>query len=349
MLSIEEIRALAEVNPEFAPILNSGSPLLASWDSTTNIPQVRAMIQAAKAPQPDPATLPYLQEDIRIPVRDGRTVAVRVYKPRAAAEEEQDSSSSSSPTAGGGGRPGLVVFHGGGYAVGDLDTETWLCALFVTQLGGVAVNVDYRLAPEHVFPAAVEDAFDATRWMAQNVQSLGIDPAKGFLVGGESSGADMALVVAHMYLHDGQQQSPPLTGVYAAIPGAVNNETVPDKCRDRFISLEQCAEAPVLSKASMEFIWKNHQVDPHSPLAFPLAFPSSVRASLPKTYFQICGLDPVRDCGLLPEQVFRDEGVETGRHVYPGMPHAFWALFPDLEVSARQRRDAEEGLRWLLS
>ncbi|KAH0493954.1 hypothetical protein TgHK011_000594 [Trichoderma gracile] len=334
MLSVEEIRALSEVNPEFAPILKSGSPLLASWDSTTNIPQVRAIIQAAKdaSPKLDPATLPYLQEDIRIPVRDDRTVAARVYKPRG-----RISSSSSE------GRPGLVVFHGGGYAVGDLDTETWLCALFV-KMGGVAVNVEYRLAPEHVFPTAMEDAFDATKWTAQNAKTLGIDPAKGFLVGGESSGADMALIVAHMCLDDGLR--PPLTGIYAAIPGGVNDETVPEKYKDRFISFEQNADAPVLSTASISFIRKNYQADPHSPLAFPLAFPS--HKGLPKTYFQICGLDPVRDCGLVMEQVFKDDGVETRRDVYPGMPHAFWALFPDLEVSERQRGDAEEGLRWLL-
>lgn len=125
--------------------------MLTPWDLDTNIPQLRAIIQAGKdaAAKVDPATLPYLQEDIRIPVRDNRSVAARVYKPRGELTE---------------GRPGLVVIHGGGYAVGDLDTETWLCALFA-KLGGVAVNVDYRHAPEHVFPAAIEDVYDATTWV----------------------------------------------------------------------------------------------------------------------------------------------------------------------------------------
>ena len=63
------------------------------------------------------------------------------------------------------GCPGMVVFHGGGYLVGDFETEAWLCALF-TKLGGIAVNVDYRHAPEHVFPAAIHDAFDATAWVS---------------------------------------------------------------------------------------------------------------------------------------------------------------------------------------
>ncbi|KAL7946443.1 Alpha/Beta hydrolase protein [Trichoderma barbatum] len=331
MLTIEEIRALSDVNPEFEPILNSGSPLLASWDFNTNIHQFRAMIQAGRdaAPKIDPSTLPYLQEDIQIPVRDDRSLDARVYRPREESVE---------------GRPGLVVFHGGGYAIGDLDMLTWLCALFV-KLGGVAVDVNYRHAPEHVFPAAVEDAHDATKWAAQNLESLGIDPEKGFLIGGESSGAEMAMAVAHLCLND--KLAAPLTGIYAAITGGVNKETVPDKYKDRFFSLEQNAEAPVLSTTSLEFVWKNHQVDSRSPLAFPLAFPT--HKGLPKTYFQVCGLDPLRDCALVMEQVFKDEGVATRTDIYPGMPHAFYVLFPELEISGKQRRDAEEGLKWLLS
>ncbi|KAL7954416.1 hypothetical protein V8C34DRAFT_308358 [Trichoderma compactum] len=84
MPTIEGIRALSHVNTEFEPILNSGSPILAAWDENTNIPQVRAMIQSIKyaTPKVDPTTLPYLQEDIQIPVRDNRTTEIRVYKPR---------------------------------------------------------------------------------------------------------------------------------------------------------------------------------------------------------------------------------------------------------------------------
>lgn len=142
-------------------IFNSGSPLLTPWGTITDIPQIRAMLQTAKdaAPKADPATLPYTQEDISIPVRDNRSVGGRVYKPR------DDSSE---------GRPGLVVFHGGGFTVGDLDTEAWLCALFV-KLGGVVVDVDYRLAPEHVFPAAIDDAFDALKWVRRNAGEYKLD------------------------------------------------------------------------------------------------------------------------------------------------------------------------------
>lgn len=85
------------------------------------------------------------------------------------------------------------------------------------------------------------------------MKSLGIDPEKGFLVGGESSGGEMAVIAAHLYVKD--ELSPPLTGIYAAMPGGVNHQTVPGKYKDRFISLEQNADAPILSRSSVEFIW----------------------------------------------------------------------------------------------
>lgn len=128
--------------------------MLAGWNMSTDIHQIRAAISQMRAtkPKPDPATLPYIEQDIEIPVRDGSRIAARVYKPR---DSEPPESS---------GRPGFIVFHGGGFAVGDFEFEAWLCALF-TRLGGIAVNVDYRLAPEYVFPTAINDAYDATKWV----------------------------------------------------------------------------------------------------------------------------------------------------------------------------------------
>jgi len=92
---------------------------------------------------------PYVEEDIRIPGRDGTQLNVRVHRPREL------------PAAG---CPGFVFFHGGGFCVGDANLGDWLCRIF-TELGGVAVNVEYRLAPENVFPKAAEDAIDALKWV----------------------------------------------------------------------------------------------------------------------------------------------------------------------------------------
>ena len=127
--------------------------MLGALSLDTDIDMVREHMAHARQfrTRPDPASLPYTEEDIRIPVRDGRHVAARVYRPRGGAPA--------------GGCPGFCVFHGGGYMLGDFVTEEELCARF-TGLGGIAVNVDYRHAPEHVFPAAIEDAHDAMKWVS---------------------------------------------------------------------------------------------------------------------------------------------------------------------------------------
>lgn len=106
--------------------------------------QLRLQQHAVK---PDPSTLPYTEDDIRIPVRDGASIAVRIHKPRDVPVD---------------GCPGFVVFHGGGFFVGDLEMVGPLCRAF-TSLGGIAVNVGYRLAPENPFPIPVHDAYDALK------------------------------------------------------------------------------------------------------------------------------------------------------------------------------------------
>lgn len=198
---------------------------------------------------------------------------------------------------------------------------------------------------------------------------MGINPAKGLIVGGESAGADLSLLVSHLYRDT--KLEPPLTGVYAAIPSAVNDETVPAKYKDRFISLSQNADAPILNRESLKLThsmsigrpleFRNssfanqkplhhpelYKPDATSPLAYPLASPT--HGGLPKTYFQACGLDVVRDCALILEQVYKDSGVPTKLDVYPGLPHGFWALFTDLKISEKHKDDSREGLKWLLA
>ncbi len=101
---------------------------------------------AANAPEGD---ITYVEEDRHIPVRDGTSITVRIHKPKNIPSD---------------GCPIFVVYHGGGFVLGGLDNEALLCRKF-TELGGIAVNVDYRLAPEHPFPVPCEDAYDALKWV----------------------------------------------------------------------------------------------------------------------------------------------------------------------------------------
>ena len=116
-------------------------------------------------------------EDISIPGPLG-PIPLRIYTPETEAP-----------------RPGLVYFHGGGWVVCDLDTHEIVCRAIARRSGAVVVAVDYRLAPEHVFPAAVEDCYAATAWVQENVHRLGIDP-KRLAVGGDSAGGNLGAVVS---------------------------------------------------------------------------------------------------------------------------------------------------------
>ena len=214
---------------------------LGGWTFETDIPKIRAIAaylrQQKKAQGPDPATLPWAEEDIKIPVRDGTEIIARVHRPQ---------------TMPCGGAPVFVLFHGGGFMVGDAESSAWLANIF-TELGGVTVNVEYRLAPEHKFPQAAEDAFDALKWVARNAEKLGGDLKRGFLVGGESAGADLANITAHLYVEE--KELPLLTGVYSSIPCGVNDEVLPQKYKDKFFSLEQNKSALILSRESVLVVW----------------------------------------------------------------------------------------------
>lgn len=158
---------------------------------------------------------------------------------------------------------------------------------------------------------------------------------------------------------------PPLTGLYVSVPQSVNSEAVPEQYREFLVSLEQNANAPLLTAESLEFMRcrddPNHnrrdlstnirsiavyKPDPASPLASPIAFPD--HSQMPKTYLQICGWDPVRDGGLVLEQVWKDCGIEVKTDIYPGLPHRFWNALLHSRFTKKHAEDSKNGLVWLL-
>lgn len=122
------------------------------FDASANIVELRATLLAVKKKltNTNNAGSPsYVEVDRRIQVRDGSTIGIRIHSPKEAPKD---------------GCPIFVVYHGGGFCLGGLDNEAVLCRKF-TGLGGVAINVDYRLAPEYPFPTPVNDAYDALKWV----------------------------------------------------------------------------------------------------------------------------------------------------------------------------------------
>lgn len=176
--------------------------------------------------------------------RDGTKMRVKVYQPTEPPNR---------------GSPLIVMYHGGGFCIGNPEGEEQTCRNMVQAFGAVCVSASYRLAPDHQFPAAPNDSWDALKWAAANAKSLQADTSQGFIIGGTSAGGNITAVLAHLARDEGL--SPPLTGQYLAIPAVGGGKWVPEKYRDRFLSYEQNKDVPVLPVAAVDMFMKGYQPD----------------------------------------------------------------------------------------
>ena len=221
--------------------------------------------------------------------------------------------------------PGLVFFHGGGFVLGDLETHDGLCRALANESGCRVVSVDYRLAPEHPFPAAVEDCIAATEWIAANAAEFGVDRAR-LAVGGDSAGGNLAAVVA---LVAKQRGAPKLLFQLLIYPVAQlgGAETV---------SMRENGKGYFLEKASMEWFTKLYCPDA-SQRTDPRLSPLLARdvTGLPPAYVVTAGFDPLRDEGKAYADKLDAAGVPVTYVNYPGMVHGFFA-FRGLVPKARE-------------
>ncbi|KAI0053256.1 alpha/beta-hydrolase [Auriscalpium vulgare] len=274
----------------------------------------------------------YSVTDHKVPV-DGGEIVVRVVIP------ESDDPKQTFPV--------LTWLHGGGWALGNIDQDDWALRVWSTELQVVTVNVEFRSAPEHTFPIPWDDSYTALKWVASNAASISVSLDKGFLIGGMSAGGNLAATVAHLARDDPFFSDKPLTGSYLAIPVIVHADAYPEKFKDQLLSMEQNKDAPNLTRDSMRFYLDTVKAPPEDPKTSPLLYPS--HAGLPPAYFQICGLDPLRDEGLLYERELRAAGTRTKLDVYPGVPHAFQVFSPTISAAAKYEADTLVGLKWLLA
>jgi acetyl esterase/lipase len=165
------------------------------------------------------------------------------------------------------------------------------------------------------------------------------------MTGGTSAGANIAAVMS--YLARSESLSPPLTGTFLSVPPLLPESVVPAKYQSLYLSRKQNLNAPVVDKNGIELMTSTYQADDNSPLYACFNHPDG-HARLPPMYMQVCGLDPLRDEGLLYERVLREAGVQTKLDVYPGLPHAFWALYPQFKDSPGVAADTMKGVAWLL-
>lgn len=289
-------------------------------------------------PIPGPIPDKVTETEHKIPVRDGVKIVVKVYVPTRQPPN---------------GSPLIVMFHEGGWCMGDLTDEDLNCRMFARDLGAVCVNVDYRLAPEHPFPRSVTDSYDAVKWCAETASPsssiLPANPKLGFIVGGASAGGNLSAILCQLARDEGLQ--PALTGQFLCVPALLWPDAVPEKWKVEYRSRSESASDPILEPVKDPSVpsplMKVLKPDTTSPLCSPLLHPNL--RDLPAAYFQLAGLDPLRDEGLLYERVLREENcVQTRLDVYDGFGHMFWTNWPQLERSKEFVADTLRGMKWLL-
>lgn len=258
-------------------------------------------------------------EDRRVPGRAGE-IPVRVYTPR-----------SSAPF------PALVFFHGGGWVIGDIETHDALCRALANAAGAVVVSVDYRLAPEHRYPAAVEDAYAAAVWTREHAAELSADREK-VCVGGDSAGGNLAAVVALMARDRG---APSFACQLLLYPVTDHDfETA---------SYRENAEGYFLTREDMMWFWEHYLSDESQGAE---AYASPLRAKdfsgLPPALVVTAEYDPLRDEGEEYARRLEAAGVRARLLRYDGMIHGFLRRTRGIDLARVAIREIGEHLGWEL-
>jgi acetyl esterase len=216
------------------------------------------------------------------------------------------------PDEPGGPHPLLIYYHGGGFVICDLDTHDAPCRVLCKHGGVNVLSVDYRLAPEHPFPAAVDDARAALRWAYEHAEELGADPER-IAVGGDSAGGNLATVASQIATHDGGPAP-----VFQLLIYPVTDMSAERPSRQLF------AEGFFLTQSEMEWFSDNYigsNADTTDPRMSPIL--ADDLSGLPPAYIVTCGFDPLRDEGEDYAQALRAAGVPTALRRFPGLIHAF--------------------------
>ena len=211
--------------------------------------------------------------------------------------------------------PGFVFFHGGGMVAGSIETHDSICAALAEVTGCRLVSVGYRLAPEHKFPAAVEDAIAATRWVSEQASSLGIDPER-LVVGGDSAGATLAAVVCQ----DAMRGDGPAISAQCLICPVLDFE-------DTSPSREAFAENHLLDKATLEADLADYLPDGAELADIRISPLRAVKfTGLPPAIIHTAEFDPMRDEGNAYAAKLVAAGVAVEHVCHDGMIHNFHAM-----------------------
>lgn len=238
------------------------------------------------------------------------------------------------PAEAGSSPAGLVYFHGGGFIYGDLGTHDVVCRGIAQATPCAVVSVDYRLAPEHRFPAAVEDAFAATAWIAANGSALGIDPAR-LVVAGDSAGGNLAAVTALMARDAGGPALSMQVLVYPTTDFAEESE-----------SIARFAEGYLLTRESIRWVKRSYLRDDRDAFdwrASPLRAGDFSR--LPAAYIITAGFDPLRDEGRAYAGRLAQAGTAVTHECFEGQVHGFLLMGADMAAAGHAIQRIGQMLR----
>lgn len=255
-------------------------------------------------------------EDQVILDSDERRVTARIYMPT---KREQP-------------LPLVIFFHGGAFVMGDLESEHGRCLRYAADAGCVVVSVDYQLAPEHPFPAGLDDCYASLEWAVENADRLGID-VRRIAVAGASAGGALAACVAQLARDRG---GPDLALQMLLYPVIDDRMTT--------LSMAKFIDTPVWDSRNNVSMWRQYGGGSHP--TGPYAVPARIEnfAELPPACFVVAGYDPLRDEALEYATQLLAAGVQTEIHLISGAYHGFDQVVPDAEIS---RRAIDEQVYWI--
>ncbi|GAA3013501.1 alpha/beta hydrolase [Streptosporangium longisporum] len=295
------------------PELDAFVPLFPSTDLSDPV-SARANFAGLATAMPVPDTSNMEIEDRTVPADPD--VAVRIYRPHPA-------------------QGAIVWMHGGGFVMGDLDTEHPWATRLAEASGAVVISVDYRLAPENPFPAALDDVHAVLTWTARHAAGLGVDPGR-IAVGGHSAGAGLAAAVA---LRARDLQGPPICFQLLNQPGLDD--------RQQTWSARNFTDTPWMNRAKTTQLWGHYLGSaPASPYAAPAR--ATDLSGLPSAYVASAEFCPNRDEDIDYALRMLQAGVSVELHQWPGTFHGSQAIL-SAEVSQRQIAELGAALRRALA
>lgn len=281
---------------------------------TLTVPEARAAYEAGSGVLDIPRPALRRVEDFRIPARDGHALPARLYAPSHEA------------------LPVLLYFHGGGFTIGSIATHDVLCRQLSHLAGCAVVSLDYRLAPEHQFPTAANDAWDALQWLATDADSLGLNTTR-LAVGGDSAGGTLAAMCAIL----ARDAAIPLALQLLFYPGCAAYQDSP--------SHRKFAHGFVLEEADIHWFFKHYLRTPtdredwrFAPLMAPHV------DDVAPAWLGLAECDPLVDEAVLYGDKLRAAGVHVDLEIYRGVTHEFIKMGRILPEARHAHADAARVL-----